>query len=159
MDLVERVAGDAGIAPDHILIERFANASAIGAIDRQPIAVEENTVVVEPPAATTAVPTTLTITIKRRRHVLEHVPGDTVLDSARRASLKPPFFMRAGQLRHLHGTRERGNRGDAGQQRTHTRGGRRGLDPHLPGSADQPDVGARVRRPVSTKGEPCPNRK
>ena len=43
-----------------------------------------------------AAPTQLTITIKRKRHVLEHVPGDTVLDAARRASLNPPYSCEQG---------------------------------------------------------------
>ena len=89
MDLVEAGAATAGVPADRIAIERFLNATVDlpGDADDEP-AVDE-------PSAD-AGPTQLTITIKRKRHVLEHVPGDTVLDAARRASLNPPYSCEQG---------------------------------------------------------------
>jgi len=88
MDLVEAGAAAAGVPADRIAIERFLNATIElpGDADDEPAGDEPR----NHPGAD-AGPTQLTITIKRKRHVLEHVPGDTVLDAARRASLNPPF--------------------------------------------------------------------
>lgn len=41
-------------------------------------------------------PQTLVIRLARRKHTLAYKPGDTVLDSARRAGLGPPFSCEAG---------------------------------------------------------------
>ncbi len=89
MDLVEEGAAAAGVPADRIAIERFLNATIDlpGDPDDEPADDE--------PSAD-AGPTQLTITIKRKRHVLEHVPGDTVLDAARRASLNPPYSCEQG---------------------------------------------------------------
>jgi ferredoxin-NADP reductase len=89
MDLVEAGAATAGVPADRIAIERFLNATIDlpGDADDEPADDE--------PSAD-AGPTQLTITIKRKRHVLEHVPGDTVLDAARRASLNPPYSCEQG---------------------------------------------------------------
>jgi 3-ketosteroid 9alpha-monooxygenase subunit B len=86
MDLVEHGAIEAGIAAENIAIERFVN-STLGA----DVPAAEAT-----PAETDADTTTLTITIKRKKHVLDHVAGDTVLDAARRATLNPPYSCEQG---------------------------------------------------------------
>jgi len=85
MDLVEQGAFDAGIPAENIAIERFVNAAAV---DEPPVEAIEKT------ASKDA--TTLTITIKRKRHTLDHVAGDTVLDAARRATLNPPYSCEQG---------------------------------------------------------------
>jgi ferredoxin len=36
------------------------------------------------------------IRLERREHALDHQPGDTILEAARRAGLKPPFSCEAG---------------------------------------------------------------
>ena len=93
MDLVEAGAAAAGVPADRIAIERFLNATIDlpGDADDEPADDELR----NHPGAD-AGPTQLTITIKRKRHVLEHVPGDTVLDAARRASLNPPYSCEQG---------------------------------------------------------------
>ena len=93
MDLVEEGAAAAGVPADRIAIERFLNATIDlpGDPDDEPADDELR----NHPGAD-AGPTQLTITIKRKRHVLEHVPGDTVLDAARRASLNPPYSCEQG---------------------------------------------------------------
>ena len=63
-----------GSPPSNIAIERFVNATVLDepAVD----AIDDDR-----PSSDA---TTLTITIKRKRHTLDHVAGDTVLDAARR---------------------------------------------------------------------------
>ncbi len=86
MDLVEAGVAAAGIAADRVSIERFVNTE-IPAVPAP-----------EPAGATGPADeaTTLTITIRRKRHVLTHVPGDTVLEAARRADLNPPYSCQQG---------------------------------------------------------------
>ena len=90
MDLVEAGALAAGIPAENIAIERFANAAVLG----------DGAVATAPPPAENATDagtaTALTITIKRKKHKLEHVAGDTVLDAARRATLNPPYSCEQG---------------------------------------------------------------
>lgn len=89
MDVVEAGAATAGIPAGQISIERFLNAPVLDDIDAAAIA--------EPAGGEAETgPTQLTITIKRKRHVMEHVAGDTVLDAARRASLNPPYSCEQG---------------------------------------------------------------
>ena len=83
MDLVESAVTMAGAAPGQLSIERFLNASVVDAAPDDADCV----------AAITA---TMTIAIKRKRHVVEYVAGDTILETARRAGLKPPFSCEQG---------------------------------------------------------------
>ena len=85
MDLVDVGVAAAGIAAEQVSIERFVNAESPG-----PPAAE--------PTATPAAPqgTSLAITIRRKRHVFEHVAGDTVLEAARRGGLDPPYSCQQG---------------------------------------------------------------
>ena len=94
MDLVEAGAAAAGIPADRIAIERFLNATIDLTGDADEPA--DGPSAEEPGTDADSGPTQLTITIKRKRHVLEHVPGDTVLDAARRASLSPPYSCEQG---------------------------------------------------------------
>lgn len=45
---------------------------------------------------TDAVPTTIVIRLERRRHEVPYHTGDTLLETARRAGLRPPFSCEAG---------------------------------------------------------------
>ena len=40
--------------------------------------------------------TSIVIRLGGRKHTLEHEPGDTILEAARRAGLRPPFSCQAG---------------------------------------------------------------
>jgi len=98
MDIVEAGAAAAGVPTDRIAIERFLNSvvdltSDPGDQSADGLAADEHP---DDGSSADAAPTRLTILIKRKRHVLEHVPGDTVLDAARRASLNPPFSCEQG---------------------------------------------------------------
>ena len=95
MDLVEAGAAAAGVPTDRIAIERFLNSVVDLAGDTAEPPGDDLPDDEAGPDAETR-PTQLTITIKRKRHVLEHVPGDTVLDAARRASLNPPYSCEQG---------------------------------------------------------------
>jgi 3-ketosteroid 9alpha-monooxygenase subunit B len=85
MDVVEAGAATAGVPVERVSIERFLNAPLLDELD--PTTVSD---------VVATGPTQLTITIKRKRHVMEHIVGDTVLDAARRASLNPPYSCEQG---------------------------------------------------------------
>lgn len=89
MDLVEAGLEHAGVPAGNVTIERFVDAARPAGGDGPPGHADG--------ARTTAgSTTTLTITIKRKQRVIEHVAGDTVLEAARRAGLKPPFSCEQG---------------------------------------------------------------
>ena len=96
MDLVESAVTAAGVPADHLSIERFLNRVVDpGAHDAAHEAAHE------PPddssgAAARAATTAMTIKIKRKRHAVEYVAGDTILETARRAGLKPPSSCEQG---------------------------------------------------------------
>jgi ferredoxin-NADP reductase len=76
MDVVKEGLGDRGVAPERVKVESF-----------------------DPPAETAVVASeteSLVIKIDRRKHVLRYEAGDTVLDTARRAGLNPPFSCERG---------------------------------------------------------------
>ena len=78
MELVEQSLSERNVEPDRILVERFGNApNADG-------------------AATTNPAGTVTIVFANRAHQVTRRSGETFLDSARRAGLKPPFSCEAG---------------------------------------------------------------
>jgi 3-ketosteroid 9alpha-monooxygenase subunit B len=77
MEAVESGLALRGIAPEQVLLERF--------------------VVPEPtPADLASATESLVIRIERRKHALRYQAGDTVLEAARRAGLRPPFSCEAG---------------------------------------------------------------
>jgi ferredoxin-NADP reductase len=86
MDVVEPVLLDLGVAPDRIFIERFLveqqekEAAAIAATAGKP----------------TELPDEVTVIFGGRKTVVKYQPGDTVLETARRGGLKPPFSCEAG---------------------------------------------------------------
>jgi ferredoxin-NADP reductase len=78
MDTVEAGLSMLGVAPDQRFIERFV----------LPADAPE----VEEVSATES----LVIRLERRKHVLRYQAGDTVLEAARRAGLRPPFSCESG---------------------------------------------------------------
>jgi 3-ketosteroid 9alpha-monooxygenase subunit B len=83
MDLVESTLHDLGVADDRIAIERFINANEIA-----PVAA--------PSVATDEAPAEVTVILKGKRHTIAYQPGDTLLNTARRGGLNPPFSCEAG---------------------------------------------------------------
>jgi ferredoxin-NADP reductase len=100
MALVESVLLDAGVPPKRIAIERFTNAHEV---EPEPAAHAETgtdgrgagTADAEAPVNDIA-PTTVTVILKGKRHDIEYRPGDTLLGTARRGGLAPPFSCEAG---------------------------------------------------------------
>ena len=87
MDLVEPVLSDLGVARDHIFIERFL-------VEQQ----EKDAAAVAVPAAgaTKDRPDEVTVILGGKKLVITYQPGDTVLETARRGGLRPPFSCEAG---------------------------------------------------------------
>jgi 3-ketosteroid 9alpha-monooxygenase subunit B len=78
MDTVEAGLTTLGVAPEQRFIERFVVPEAA------------------PIEADTAAPVELVIKLDRRKHTIRYVAGDTVLETARRGGLRPPFSCEAG---------------------------------------------------------------
>jgi ferredoxin-NADP reductase len=78
MDVVEAGLAKLGVEAERVFIERF--------------------VVPEEPAARASEATTESVMIKldHREHVLAYQPGDTVLETARRGGLRPPYQCESG---------------------------------------------------------------
>lgn len=89
MDVVESTLRSLGVAREHVFIERFGSP---GGAAPQPAAA--------PPAATVApsgdAPATLTIGLNGETRDVPYTPGDTVLATARKAGLEPPFACEEG---------------------------------------------------------------
>jgi ferredoxin-NADP reductase len=78
MEVVEAGLGQRGVDPGRLFIERFELRG-------------------EAPAASEESETeSIVIRLEGRRHRVGYEPGDTILDAARRAGLKPPFNCQAG---------------------------------------------------------------
>ena len=81
MELVERTLLGAGVAPGDIRIERFETpdppAGPVMAIDGPS-------------------PVTIVLHLQGRRHEVAYHPGDTVLETARRAGLVAPYSCESG---------------------------------------------------------------
>jgi 3-ketosteroid 9alpha-monooxygenase subunit B len=78
MDTVESGLSMRGVAADQRFIERFV--------------VPESEPVGEESSATESV----VIRLDRKKHALKYQPGDTILETARRAGLRPPFSCESG---------------------------------------------------------------
>jgi len=88
MDLVESTVQGHGVPAEHIFIERFLVEQAEktdALIDDGPAG-----------AAETAVPDEVTVTLGGKTVVVRYQPGDTLLETARRGGLRPPFSCEAG---------------------------------------------------------------
>jgi 3-ketosteroid 9alpha-monooxygenase subunit B len=87
MDLAESALQGLGVLPDRIFIERFL-------VERQEktdaLIVDENAV----EGATT--PEEVTVVLGGKQNVVRYRPGDTLLETARRGGLRPPFSCEAG---------------------------------------------------------------
>jgi ferredoxin-NADP reductase len=85
MDLVESTLLDMGVTPDQIFIERF-DVTAQPAVPAEPAV----------PGAEVDGPETIDIIMKGKRTTVPYQPGDTVLETARRGGLQPPFSCESG---------------------------------------------------------------
>ncbi len=86
MDLVERFLLDGGAAAEQIFIERFGTAAPPG-IPAAPDASD---------ASDAETGGTITIVLAGKKHTVPRHSGETLLQSARRAGLAPPFSCEAG---------------------------------------------------------------
>ena len=90
MALVERALLDRGVPAERIHIERFGAATP-------PLPIESDGPPADAGDATgDVVPETITLVLKGKTHELKYVRGDTVLETARRGALSPPFSCEAG---------------------------------------------------------------
>jgi ferredoxin-NADP reductase len=87
MDLVEATLLGRGVPRDRIMIERFTPAGETADAAASDVGGEDET---------GAVPAEVTIILKHTRTTIEYHPGDTVLTTARRGGLQPPFSCEAG---------------------------------------------------------------
>ena len=83
MDLVEEALAELGADPDHILIERFVTPGAPA-------------VPAAPATDGPGVPEAVNLILKGAKTRVAYQAGDTVLDTARRGGLAPPFSCEAG---------------------------------------------------------------
>ena len=87
MDLVEPVLLGRGVARACIFIERFL-------VEQQE---KDAAAVATPPTGADAdVPSEVTVILGGKKSVITYQPGDTVLETARRGGLRPPFSCEAG---------------------------------------------------------------
>ena len=90
MDLVEPVLLGLGVGHERIFIERFL-------VEQQEKDVAAETVAPAGPGAGAAdVPAEVTVILGGKKAVIKYQPGDTVLETARRGGLRPPFSCEAG---------------------------------------------------------------
>jgi 3-ketosteroid 9alpha-monooxygenase subunit B len=88
MDLVESTLQARGVAPERIFMERFLVEQA-----------EKTDALIDGEAsgdADAAVPDEVTVTLGGKTVVVRYQPGDTLLETARRGGLRPPFSCEAG---------------------------------------------------------------
>jgi ferredoxin-NADP reductase len=85
MDLVESTLLEMGVSQDQIFIERF-DVTAPPAVPAEPAA----------PGVDDDVPETVDIIMKGKRTTVPYQRGDTVLETARRGGLQPPFSCESG---------------------------------------------------------------
>jgi ferredoxin-NADP reductase len=88
MDLVESTMQTQGVAPERIFIERFLVEQA----EKTDALIEDEAT----GAVDTAVPDEVTVTLGGKTVVVRYQPGDTLLETARRGGLRPPFSCEAG---------------------------------------------------------------
>ncbi len=88
MDLVEPVLLGLGVARERIFIERFL-------VEQQE---KDAAAVATPPAGSGGVdvPSEVTVILGGKKAVITYQPGDTLLETARRGGLRPPFSCEAG---------------------------------------------------------------
>jgi len=88
MDIVEGVVLlELGVAPERIFLERFL-------VDQQEK--EDAAVAAIDPAGAADVPDEVTVILGGKRVVIKYQAGDTLLETARRGGLRPPFSCESG---------------------------------------------------------------
>ena len=94
MDLVESTLADLGMANDRIFIERFL----VEQQEKDAALIVPAPAVALPGAEDTAVgvPAEVTVILGGKRAVIRYQPGDTILETARRGGLRPPFSCESG---------------------------------------------------------------
>ena len=128
MDTVEAGLAMLGVSPSQCFIERFVVPADTPAVDEV--------------TATESV----TIRLQRQTHNVAYQPGDTILETARRGGLQPPFSCELGNCATCMAHLDARIGDDAGEQRAHARRGEGRLGADLPGDPDQPGGGRRLRR-------------
>jgi 3-ketosteroid 9alpha-monooxygenase subunit B len=88
MDLVESAVQTHGVAPDRIFIERFLVEQA----EKTDALIDDQAT----GAVDAAVPDEVSVTLGGKTVVVRYQPGDTLLETARRGGLRPPFSCEAG---------------------------------------------------------------
>ena len=102
MDLAERALLDGGVTPEQIFIERFETVAAPGAsAEASAVASAEASAVASAEASAVASAGqeregTVCIVLAGQRQTVPQHAGETLLESARRAGLSPPFSCEAG---------------------------------------------------------------
>jgi len=89
MDLVEAALLVMGVRKEHIFIERFL-------VEEQAAAAAASRPATETPGAAGGGATEVTVILGGKTTVVAHQPGDSLLDTARRGGLRPPFSCQAG---------------------------------------------------------------
>jgi ferredoxin-NADP reductase len=95
MDVVEDALEVVGVSSEQLFVERFAFAASVR--DEPPPGVETaaaETALVEP--ADAVITETVTIVLDGRTHDVRYQPGETFLETARRAGLRAPFSCESG---------------------------------------------------------------
>lgn len=90
MDLVESTLLSEGMEPDRIFIERFGGGGRPTLLDGSNVPPGAE------PSPATHIPQVVTIVLNGRQATVPYRPGDTVLQTARRGGLKPPFSCESG---------------------------------------------------------------
>jgi len=88
MDLVESTVQTQGVAPERIFIERFLVEQA----EKTDALIDDQ----EAGSVDPAVPDEVTVTLGGKTVVVPYQRGDTLLETARRGGLRPPFSCEAG---------------------------------------------------------------
>jgi ferredoxin-NADP reductase len=88
MDLVESTVQTQGVAPERIFIERFL----VGQAEKTDALIDDEAAGAVDPA----LPDEVTVTLEGKTVVVRYQPGDTLLETARRGGLRPPFSCEAG---------------------------------------------------------------
>ncbi len=86
MDLVEKVLLEIGVAPERMFIERFL-------VEQQE---KEAAATTNGEARSADLPEQVTVILGGKKTVVKYQAGDTVLETARRGGLRPPFSCEAG---------------------------------------------------------------
>ena len=140
MDLVESTVQAQGVAPERIFIERFLVEQA----EKTDALIDDEAT----GAADTTVPDEVTVTLGGKTVVVRYQPGDTLLETARRGGLRPPFSCEAGNCATCMAFLKEGSVRMRANNALDARGGGGGLGPHLPEPAVRPDGDRRVRSDV-----------